>query len=197
MIFELLTGIFLHFSTPLTQINSDVKGVHTEITAPSPRPEDFQIPKPKPSDSPKGSKTPKSTSRPSAQPTQSSSINTPSILNALNGYRSKNGVGSLQIDSKLQEYAQSRADYLKSFGKLDKHAQHQEFMKDGGFEKLGFNAIAENQGYNYKGGATGLIEKFYAKSAGHNKNQLNSEYTHVGIGITGPFTNIVFGGKKR
>ncbi len=31
----------------------------------------------------------------------------------------------------------------------------------------------------------------------NNKNQLNPEYTHVGIGISGNYTNLVFGGKKK
>jgi len=170
-------------------------------------------PTPKPSKTPRPSRSPRSTStpaptpkssvkpslipKPSATPSATSGLTTQSILNALNSYRSKNGVGNLQIDTKLQEYAQSRADYLKSIGKLDNHAKHKEFMANDGFGKLGFNAIAENQGYNYKGDAKGLIESFYGKSSGHNKNQLNSEYTHVGIGINGPFTDLVFGGRKR
>lgn len=128
---------------------------------------------------------------------KTSKLTVKSILEALNSYRAKNGAGTLQIDENLQTYAQSRANYLKSIGKLDGHAKHKEFMANNGFNKLGFNAVAENQGYNFKGGATDLIESFYAKSSGHNKNQLNVEYTHVGIGINGPFTNLIFGGRKR
>lgn len=118
------------------------------------------------------------------------------VLQALNDYRGKNGVGGLSLDPVLQEYAQSRVNYLKVLGKLDKHAGHQEFMKNNGFGKLGFNAVAENQSWNYRGDAQGLVERFYGKSSGHNKNQLNPEYTHVGIGINGVFTNLVFGGRK-
>ena len=127
---------------------------------------------------------------------QTSAINAQTVLQALNDYRSKNGIGKLSRDNKLQSYAQTRADYLKSLGKLDKHAGHKEFMKNNGFNILGFNAIAENQSWNYKGSVEGLIESLYGKSSGHNKNQLNPEYTHVGIGINGAFTNLVFGGRK-
>lgn len=135
---------------------------------------------------------------PTVKPVESETgLTTQSILKALNDYRNKNSIGILQIDDKLQTYAQSRADYLKNIGKLDNHARHQQFMNDGGFEKLGFSAIAENQGWNYRGDSKGLVESFYGKSPGHNKNQLNPEYTHVGIGINGPFTNLVFGGRKR
>lgn len=166
------------------------------VSAPTPigiviQPSSSPTVKPKP----KSSKTPKPSS--AVKAIQTSGMTTKSILQALNNYRSKNGAGSLQIDNKLQEYAQSRANHLKSIGKLDKHAGHKEFMGSDGFGKLGFNSVAENQSYNYRGDAKGLIEKFYGESAGHNKNQLNPEYTHVGIGINSPFTNLVFGGRKR
>ena len=127
---------------------------------------------------------------------QKGAITVEGVLKALNEYRSRNGAGPLAIEKKLQEYAQSRADYLNSLGKLDKHSGHEAFMNNGGFDKLGFNAVAENQSWNYKGSAEGLISEFYAKSFGHNKNQLNPEYTYVGIGIKGVFTNLVFGGRK-
>lgn len=198
MISELLTGIFLQ-----SNINSyshpSVKGenivIERKFESPSPSYRRLQIRTPRPSKTPRATSTPKPSA--AVKPVQTSGINRDSVLQALNDYRSKNGVGGLQIDSKLQEYAQSRADHLKSLGKLDKHAGHKEFMSNDGFSKLGFNAVAENQGYNYRGDAKGLIESFYGKSSGHDKNQLSSEYTHVGIGINGPFTNLVFGGRKR
>ena len=213
MITELLAGLFFQSNVSTNFSNPSVFKSEISISRPSapsrpsfsffPDPEET----PKPSKTPRPSRTPRATStpKPSAtvksspvvQGTQTSGITTQSVLAALNNYRSKNGAGNLQIDSKLQEYAQSRANHLKSIGKLDKHAGHKEFMASDGFGKLGFNAIAENQGYNYKGDAKGLIESFYGKSSGHNKNQLNPEYTHVGIGINGPFTNLVFGGRKR
>lgn len=126
-----------------------------------------------------------------------SSINKEDILNALNEYRQKNGKSKLIIDEKLQNYAQNRADELKTKGKLDNHAPFYQYMKSKkAFSDLGFNNLAENQSWNHKGNATNLINQFYAKSSGHNKNQLSSEYSHVGIGISGVFTNIVFAGSK-
>jgi uncharacterized protein YkwD len=119
------------------------------------------------------------------------------VLEALNEYRRNNSAGELIIDNSLQGYAQNRAEYLQRIGKLDKHAGHNEFMKNNGYSKLGFNSVAENQSWNFKGNASGLIRDFYARSPGHNKNQLNPEYTHVGIGISGNYTNLVFGGKKK
>ena len=81
---------------------------------------------------------------------------------------------------------------------MDNHAGFNDYVQNqDGFSKLGFNALAENQSWNYKGDAHGLVSQFYASSPGHNANQLNATYTHVGIGISGVFTDIVFGGGKR
>ncbi len=200
MLSETLIGLFLQVKTFLN-INSAIPEIPKTMAAiPSPLSSvalpstDIQIPSPKPSKAP-AIKKPKPS--PEVKSVQASTLTKESVLQDLNEYRSKNGAGNLQFDDKLQNYAQFRADYLKSIGKLDKHAGHQAFMKNDGFSKLGFNAVAENQGWNYKGDATGLIEKFYGSSSGHNKNQLNSQYTHVGIGINGPFTNLVFGGKEK
>lgn len=199
MIFELIAGLFFHSHTSVNSVNAINSKPEVNIIIP------FKTPQP--SFSPAPSVSPNPTATPITKPkrksavksvqTTASPLTVQSVLKALNDYRGKNGVGALQIDDKLQTYAQSRADYLKSIGKLDNHANHIEFIQNDGFNKLGFNAIAENQGYNYKGDATGLIEKFYGSSPGHNKNQLNAEYTHVGIGINAPFTDLVFGGRKR
>lgn len=205
LISELLIGIFLynHFYTD----NSAAAISRPAETLPVVKkiPESFiylsstNLEKPSPLPSP--SVRPKVAAKPrvsgSVIGTQSSAFSVSQVLEALNNYRNNNGVGSLSLDPKLQEYAQGRADYLKSLGRLDKHAGHNAFMKNNGFEKLGFGAIAENQSWNFKGDALGLIESFYKKSSGHNRNQLSSQYSHVGIGITGAFTNLVFGGKKR
>ena len=195
MITELLIGFFLNKITP-PDFKPAVKGESVVIynnVAPQ------STTRPTPAKSPKPSPLLKAT--PTPQPSQSSTsgqiITSGSVLAALNDYRQKNGVGTVSLDTRLQEYAQSRAERLRNLGELDKHAGHKEFMDNDGFGKLGFNAVAENQGWNFKGNANGLIENFYAKSSGHNKNQLSSTYTHVGIGVSGAFTNLVFGGNKR
>ena len=205
LVSELLIGIFLYnnfhtagpaaaISTPSESLPVIKKSPESFIYLPS---TDLEKPSPLPSPSvvPKVYAERKTTD--AVKGVQSSGFSKSQVLEALNTYRSKNGVGSLELDNKLQDYAQGRADYLRSLGRLDKHFGHKEFMKNNGFERLGFGAVAENQSWNYKGGAQGLIESFYAKSPGHNKNQLSSEYSHVGIGISGAFTNLVFGGKKR
>jgi uncharacterized protein YkwD len=41
-----------------------------------------------------------------------------------------------------------------------------------------------------------LIEWVFAKSPEHNANQLDSGWTHVGIGVSGYGVNLIFGGGK-
>jgi len=130
-----------------------------------------------------------------AKKTHQVSINKEDILATLNEYRQKSGKNKLISDEKLQNYAQNRAKELTDKGKLDNHTPFYQYMNSKkAFIDLGFNNLAENQSLNHKGNASSLISQFYAKSSGHNKNQLSNEYTHVGIGISGDFTNIVFGG---
>lgn len=119
------------------------------------------------------------------------------ILNALNSYRQKKGVGTLSVDSNLQSFAQNRAEYFDSHGGMDSHAGFQEMMNNNGFEKMGFNSLGENSSYGSYGSSTNLIEGIYAGDGPHDQNQLNPEWTHVGIGVKNDSTDLVFGGRKR
>jgi uncharacterized protein YkwD len=40
-----------------------------------------------------------------------------------------------------------------------------------------------------------MIEEFYRGSPGHDENQLSTQWTHVGIGVSGFYTDVVFGRK--
>lgn len=119
------------------------------------------------------------------------------VLAALNAYRQKHGKGTVSWDQKLAEYAQSRAAYFTSKGDLDNHAGFSDYINNqDGFKKLGFMSLGENSSYGYKLNAVHLIEQIYAGDKPHDDNQLNSEWTHVGIGIDGTATDLVFGGRK-
>jgi len=186
-------------------ITNKVNGEELKIAVPTPRPVPSISPEktPRPSSTPRPSKTPKPSVVSTPNPTVTTAptttgINQQTILNALNSYRQKNNASTLILDPKLQIFAQNRADLLKASGKLDNHAGFNDYIKNqDGFNKLGFNTLAENQSWNFKGTAAGLIEQLYGKSTGHNKNQLNPAYSHVGIGVSGSYTNLVFGGKKK
>ncbi len=119
------------------------------------------------------------------------------IFVALNNYRQRYGKGTLNWDENLANYAQSRAVYFVSKGDLDSHAGFSDYINNqDGFHKLGFMSLGENSSYGYTLEAVHLIEWVYAGDKPHDDNQLNSEWTHVGIGVSGGASNLIFGGKK-
>ena len=122
----------------------------------------------------------------------------PEILMALNTYRTRHGSPTLQPDEKLSNYAQSRADHFETIKATDKHSGFSDFINNqNGFEKLGFNAVGENSSYGFHVEGVHLIEWVYAGDEPHNKNQLNPEWSHVGIGVNNVSTNLIFGAKKQ
>lgn len=123
--------------------------------------------------------------------------NSSGILTALNNYRTKKGVGALSWDKTLGDFASSRASHFASIGNMDNHAGFREMLNNDGFSRMGFWKLAENSSTGFRGSPTELIENFYGKSSGHDANQLNPAYTHVGIGVSGLYTDLVFGGKKK
>lgn len=123
--------------------------------------------------------------------------NSQEILSAINSYRQKKGVGSLSWNDTLAAFAQSRADSFSKSGKLDAHAGFQSMMDDNGFEKMGFNSLGENSSFGYILTGVHLIEWVYAGDKPHDDNQLRADWTHVGIGVLGTATDLVFGGKQR
>lgn len=119
------------------------------------------------------------------------------LLAALNAYRQRHGKGILIWDNKLGEFAQLRAAYFASKGDLDSHAGFTDYINNqDGFKKLGFMSVGENSSYGYTLEAVHVIEWVYAGDKPHDDNQLNGEWTHVGIGVDGTATDFVFGGKK-
>ncbi|MBI2443125.1 MAG: CAP domain-containing protein [Candidatus Levybacteria bacterium] len=119
------------------------------------------------------------------------------IFQALNAYRQRHGSGTLAWDSKLGDFAQGRADAFTRNNSTDAHAGFSDFINNqDGFHKLGFMALGENSSFGYHVEAVHLIEWIYAGDAPHNDNQLNQQWTHVGIGVSGVATDLIFGGKK-
>jgi uncharacterized protein YkwD len=120
------------------------------------------------------------------------------IFTALNNYRTQKGKSQLIWNDTLSAYATSRANEFSQRGALDGHAGFLNFMNhEDGFSKLGFNSLGENSSFGYILSGTHLIEWVYAGDAEHDNNQLNSEWTYVGIGVSGTATDLIFGGKKR
>lgn len=122
------------------------------------------------------------------------SMGTPQeILDALNAYRGVNNRGSLTMDEKLSQYAQTRADYFKSTNNTDKHAGFNHFLEEeNGFQTLGFRRVGENSYYGGELSGVHLIEWVFAQSPGHNANQLDQGWSHIGVGVTDTSVDIIF-----
>ncbi len=115
------------------------------------------------------------------------------LFTALNDYRRSKGVSVLTWDQKLADYADSRAKYFTSIKTTDGHAGFNDFLTNqDGFNILGFNQLGENTSYGYRMLGVHLIEWIYAGDEPHDKNQRNSIWSHVGIGIDGVSTCLIF-----
>ena|GEM_PF-911051 len=119
------------------------------------------------------------------------------IYEALNEYRKVHGSQILILDEKLANYAQERAKYLNEIKSVDKHQGFNDFLEnEDGFNKLGFTALGENISYGYKLNGVHIIEWMYAGDKPHDDNQLDNRWDHVGIGVDGLATCIIFGAGK-
>lgn len=119
------------------------------------------------------------------------------VFAALNAYRATNSRSALTWDDGLGKYAQSRADYINSIQTTDKHAGFNHFLEqEDGFNTLGFYRLGENSYYGGPLSGTHVIEWVFAKSPGHDANQKDTDWTHVGIGVTNSTVNLNFGGSK-
>ena len=119
------------------------------------------------------------------------------IFDALNAYRQRYGSQILTWDTNLGNYAQTRAKYLNSIKNVDKHEGFTNFVNnEDGFNKLGFTMLGENISYGYKLNGVHVIEWMYAGDEPHNNNQLDTRWDHVGIGVDGLATCLIFGTGK-
>ncbi|MCS6956594.1 MAG: CAP domain-containing protein, partial [Patescibacteria group bacterium] len=117
------------------------------------------------------------------------------IFNALNVYRERHGRNSLQWDERLANFALERAKYFTQIGRLDEHKGFEEYVNNiDNLKKLGFWRVGENSSYGYRLEGVHLIEWVFAGDEPHNNNQLDPEWTHVGIGVDGYQVDIIFGG---
>ena len=119
------------------------------------------------------------------------------VFSALNSYRSVNGASQLSWDDALAGYASGRAQYFASISSTDKHVGFNNFLEnENGFDQLGFRRVGENSYYGGKLTGVHLIEWVFAKSPGHNANQLDNTWTHVGIGVTNSSADLIFASEK-
>ena len=140
-----------------------------------------QTPKQTPSkQSPAPSNTKPSTSQPTAQPSSMSSQEK-QLADLINKERAKKGLKPLQLDAELSKWAR-----VKSQDMVNKnYFAHQSptygnvstMLKNGG---VSFRYAGENLA---KAGSVSLAHSTLMNSSIHRSNILNSNYTHVGVGI--------------
>lgn len=119
------------------------------------------------------------------------------IWEALNQYRQTHGSQNLNWDTKLADYAQSRAEYLNSQKTTDKHEGFNNYVQnEDGFNKLGFTRLGENISYGYKLNGVHTIEWMYAGDEPHDNNQRDNRWNYVGVGVDGLATCLIFGTGK-
>ncbi len=120
------------------------------------------------------------------------------ILAALNSYRQRHGSQPLTWDSKLADFAQTRADYLNSIHATDNHQGFIDFLDNqNGYQKLGFTALGENISTGFRLIGVHLIEWIFAGDKPHNDNQLDNRWNYVGIGVHATAVSIIFGTGKN
>lgn len=115
------------------------------------------------------------------------------IFQALNNYRRIKGKSELSWDSKLAEYAQTRADHFTAISGTDAHQGFEDYLKDeNNFRVLGYAVLGENSSYGYRLYGVHLIEWVFAGDEPHDKNQLG-DWGYVGIGVNNTSVDIIFG----
>lgn len=124
--------------------------------------------------------------------------NASEVFNALNSYRQQHGASVLSWDTKLADFAKSRADTFAKNGSLDSHAGFTSYMNNGGFDASGFNGLGENSAF-ISGPMSGdkIIRSIFGADPSHDGNQLDPSWTHAGVGVNGNAINVNFGKNKR
>ncbi len=123
--------------------------------------------------------------------------NAQEIFEALNNYRERHGRNRLIWDDNLAQFALERAKYYTKNGFLDEHKGFNEYVNsESNLRRLGFWLVGENASFGYKLEGVHLIEWVFAGDKPHNDNQLNQNWTHVGIGVDNYQVDIVFGANK-
>lgn len=120
------------------------------------------------------------------------------LFGAINAYRLKKDKSKLEWSESLALFAQKRADELNKNGGVDEHRGFKDYIRYSGNRiDLGFMRLGENTSCGYRMTAIHMIEWIFAGDIPHDENQLNSRWTHVGIGVNNTCVSLVFGNNKQ
>lgn len=100
------------------------------------------------------------------------------FLDRTNALRSSHGIRPLAENSTLTSKAQAWASHMASTGRLE----HSTLSADLG--GLKWTKLGENVGMSKPTSNTLLtIHNYFVSSGGHRKNLLDSQFTHMGVGV--------------
>lgn len=160
------------------------------VPAPTPKPQPVPAPKPVPVPAPQPTPqpTPEPSPAPNPAPVQGLTADEQQMLNYVNQERAKAGVAPLKADMRLVQTART-----KSKDMIDNKYFAHTSPTLGEFHVIIKKAVGSAYGYlgeNLAGAPTvQTAHTSLMNSAGHRRNILNPNYTHIGIGIVngGPY----------
>lgn len=116
------------------------------------------------------------------------------LFDALNTYRLKNKKPKLEWSGSLATFAKRRGDELNKNSGVDEHRGFKDYIRYSENRMiLGFRRLGENTSCGYRMTGVHMIEWIFAGDIPHDENQLNSRWTHVGIGVNNICVSLVFG----
>ncbi|WP_324652575.1 CAP domain-containing protein [Georgenia sp. H159] len=121
-----------------------------------------------------------------------------SIASMVNGLRAQNGLGALGRNGTLDSVAQNWAEWMAANQTLQ-HNPNYRSQIGGGWSRSGENIVRNTGAQSWSSGdITSWMFNWWANSAPHRANMLNTAYSHVGVGYAmgsgGPYAVLVFGG---
>jgi uncharacterized protein YkwD len=103
-------------------------------------------------------------------------------------------VRGLNWDGNLGSYAQERVAQLVANGGVDDHKGFREYIGNTDNRKrLGFYGLGENASCGFRLTGTHIIEWLFAGDPPHENNQLDPNWSDVGIGISNTCITLIFG----
>jgi cysteine-rich secretory family protein len=114
-------------------------------------------------------------------PAQAISGSASRLYSLINGDRSSRGLSPLQLDSTLNSIAQAHAELMASQGRIFHNAS---YPSGAG----AWFAFGENVGTS---SSVDSVEKAFMASSTHRANILNSNFTHVGVGVAATSSGVM------
>lgn len=113
---------------------------------------------------------------------------------ALNAYREEHGVAPLEYDEDLCKAAQLHAEDMNENNYFDHKSKDGKTFSDRISKYTNnYSYLGENIAMSGKDGKS-VVYSLFANSSGHNKNMLDKNYTHVGVGYHNGYWVQDFGG---